>query len=161
VEKSPANLLRLPFLQAHFQPASFIYIVRNGYAVAEGIRRKADLAAWGRDDRAQYALEDCARLWVDADELITQAAPGLAQLLCLRYEDLTSDTGSTLAAVSQFLGISPFDANLADKEWDVHRGRSKVRNMNAESFKRLTAQERQLIQDVAGQTLAKYDYKSF
>lgn len=29
VEKSPANLLRLRFLQAHFQPASFIYIVRN------------------------------------------------------------------------------------------------------------------------------------
>lgn len=108
----------------------------------------------------QYSIEDFARQWVDADELITQAAPGLSRLLSLRYEDLTGDTESALAAVSQFLGISPFDAKLADKEWDVHRGRSKVRNMNNESFKVLTAQERQLIQGIAGQTLEKYGYTS-
>ncbi len=36
LDKSIPNTARMPFLQAEFGPAYFVYIVRNGYAVAEG-----------------------------------------------------------------------------------------------------------------------------
>ena len=47
LEKSVANAVRTDFLQTYFAPAYFIYLVRNGYAVAEGIRRKANPAKYG------------------------------------------------------------------------------------------------------------------
>ena len=40
VEKSPPNTPRTRWLQANFENSHFLSIVRNGYAVAEGIVRK-------------------------------------------------------------------------------------------------------------------------
>ena len=42
LEKSPPNTAKVRWLQANFENAHFVAIVRNGYAVAEGITRKAD-----------------------------------------------------------------------------------------------------------------------
>ena len=41
LEKSSLNSIRMRWLQKNFHPSYFISIVRNGYAIAEGIKRKA------------------------------------------------------------------------------------------------------------------------
>lgn len=158
VEKSPANLTRLAFLQAHFQPAYFIYIVRNGYAVAEGIRRKADLAAWGNREMDQYPIDECARQWVAADEALATNANSLQNLLCLSYEDLTADPARVLTQVSDFLEVASFAGDLAERSWQVHRNSAKIADMNQDSLARLSAEDTAKIQHVAKATLEKYGY---
>ena len=158
VEKSPGNLTRLAFLQAHFEPAYFIYIVRNGYAVAEGIRRKADLAGWGNKEGGQYPIDDCARQWVEADEALATSASGLQHLLCLNYEDLTSDPTRALLEVSEFLGVDSFADDLAQRSWDVHRSSAKIADMNQESLERLSPEDTARVRKVANKTLDKYGY---
>ncbi len=46
VERSISNAARIPFFHRFFDNAYFIYIVRNGYAVSEGIRRKGKPERW-------------------------------------------------------------------------------------------------------------------
>jgi hypothetical protein len=160
VEKSPANLTRLAFLQAHFQPAYFIYIVRNGYAVAEGIRRKADLAGWGNKEGGQYPIDDCAQQWVEADRALDESADNLQHLLCLNYEDLAADATGVLARVSEFLAIGAFADDLSERSWAVHESNAKIADMNKESLSRLSLTETSTIRDVANKTLEKYGYQN-
>ena len=42
LEKSPPNSAKTRWLQAHFENSRFIGIIRDGYAVSEGITRKAN-----------------------------------------------------------------------------------------------------------------------
>ena len=46
LEKSISNTPRAVFFNDYFKPAYFIHIVRNGYAVVEGIKRKAKVMTW-------------------------------------------------------------------------------------------------------------------
>lgn len=77
------------FLQEYFQPAYFIYIVRNGYAVAEGIRRKADLRRWKNPfyDK-NYPIELCAKQWRKTDELVEQDRRHIRRFLQIYYGEL-------------------------------------------------------------------------
>ena len=73
VEKSISNSLRIPFFNKHFKPAYFIHIVRNGYAVAEGIKRKAEVMdgnpLYGNES---YPIEMCAEQWVQSLQIIEE-----------------------------------------------------------------------------------------
>ena len=101
VEKSIANLARLPFLATHFQPASFIYILRNGFAVAEGISRRARPRDWGNPAVERYSLTQCAQQWVAADNELQRHRDALPHLLTLRYEDLCDAPTRVLAQIAE------------------------------------------------------------
>ena len=159
VEKSPANLLRLSFLQRHFRPAYFIHIVRNGYAVAEGIRRKADLAGWGNRTYDRYPIKLCAAQWVDAEAAFTEQRPRLDRSLTISYEALTDDVGGVLGRVRAFLDIDEFPDDLGAKQWRVHERTGAVANLNADAIARLSIDEVAAIKAHAGPTLAKHGYE--
>ena len=55
LEKSPQNGARMPWLQDNFENAHFIALIRNGYAVAEGIRRKHSHPILKGDGLLNYA----------------------------------------------------------------------------------------------------------
>lgn len=161
LEKSIANVARMPFIQAHFRPAYFIYIVRNGYAVSEGLRRGAKPRQWGRDDYGdQYPISMCAEQWAWTDRIVTQDRPDLEHLHEMSYEAFAADPAATMRAVTDFLDIPAFSDSTLARTWRVHGVHSTIRDMNAEAIARLSEQDVREIEAVAGDTLRKLGHRS-
>jgi hypothetical protein len=159
LEKSIANTPRMPFIQTYFQPAYFIYIVRNGYAVSEGLRRGARPMQWGRDDYGErYPIDMCAEQWAWTDRIVTQDRPDLDHLIEIHYEALTEDPRKVLDQVTGFLEIAPFSDQVLEKSWRVHGVTSRIRDMNAEAIARLSADDISAVRSVAADTLDKFDH---
>ena len=159
VEKSIANMARLEFLATYFQPACFIYLIRNGYAAAEGVHRRSKPLDWGRTEfGSHYPMAMCAEQWRTSDNWFERQRPSLTNLLTISYESLTESATETLADVCDFLEIEPFNAAIVNREWDIHRVRSVIRNMNQDAIDRLSEEEIAIIEATAGDTLAKYEY---
>ena len=153
VEKSPPNAARTRWLQRHFENAHFIAIVRNGYAVAEGIRRKAEPYHL----REGWPLELCARQWNRSNEVLVEDASSLERLHWVRYEDLAKDPGREMQRIGEFLGLESF--SVSDQSWSVHERSEPIRDMNHESFQRLTPAELQIITKEAEPMLRHFHYE--
>lgn len=159
LEKSVANTARVPFLAEHFQPAYFIYLVRNGYVVSEGIRRKARPGEWGNTRYpSRYPIELCARQWVETDRVVEREAPGSGRLLTVYYEDLTEEPARELRRITSWLGLQELPISPGNRTWHIHGRAEEVRNMNPESFDRLSDEDTETITGVAGERLEKHGY---
>jgi hypothetical protein len=159
LEKSIANAPRLPFIQTYFQPAFFIYIVRNGYAVSEGLRRGARPRQWGRDDYGdRYPIGLCAEQWAETDRVISADRPGVEHLLEISYEALSARPREVLDGVTGFLGIEPFSDEVLSRAWRVHGVTSPIRDMNPEAIARLSAEDLKEVRRVAADVLDKFGY---
>jgi hypothetical protein len=159
LEKSIANTPRMPFIQTYFQPAYFIYIVRNGYAVSEGLRRGAKPMQWGRDDYGeQYPIELCAQQWACTDRIVSQDRPDIDHLIEISYEALTEDPRTTLDRVTGFLDLDPFTDQVLEKSWRVHGVTSRIRDMNAEAIARLSESDIAAVRSAAADVLDKFGH---
>jgi hypothetical protein len=154
LEKSPPNTAKTRWLQKHFEPAYFIALVRNGYAVAEGISRKAE----PHHRAGGWPIEMSAHQWKRSNEILQQDATYLSRILWIKYEELTADTLTTLNRVTNFLGIPGFESFHADRSWAVHERDEAIRNMNAESIARLTREQIEAINRVAGDMIEAFGY---
>ena len=159
-EKSIGNAARIPFLDAYFQPAYFVVIVRNGYAVAEGLRRRGNPRRYGRKEFGdRYPIEMCANQWTVSDEIISADSANVQHLMNLTYEDFCADPAKELARITAFLNIDPLAEEVTNQSWQVREDTSKIRNMNEKSIARLDADDIASIRDVAGAVLDKYGYE--
>lgn len=160
IEKSIANLARMPYLQEHFKPAYFIYIVRNGYAVSKGIQRKANYTRWGSPYRGEgYPIDLCAEQWKVSDEIAQEDSAQLDNFLTVTYEDFTERPSDTLNEITAFLGIPPISEDVLSLGWNIHEVDSKIKNMNIHSIKRLSSDDALSIKRVAKDVLEKYGYE--
>lgn len=154
LEKSPPNSAKTRWLQQHFENAHFIGIMRNGYAVAEGITRKADpkhlINSW--------PIEKSAYQWKRSNEVLQQDAEHLKHFIWISYEDLAEDTIGTLNKITDFIGIENFEHFEAGRNWSIHEREEQVRNMNTESIERLTPEQIKRITEVAGEMLDEFGY---
>ena len=142
------------WLQHHFNNAHFIVVVRNGYAVAEGIRRKAEPV----HSATGWSLEDCAMQWRRVVEVVREDEPYLNKLIWTRYEDLTECPGTELQRLFAFLGFeSSADLSL-DGKWQVHERTEAIRNLNMESLRRLSQQDIDIVTRIGGELLTEFDY---
>lgn len=159
LEKSVSNATRMPFLQAHFKPAYVIAIVRNGYAVAEGIRRRVKPGNWGNPKfDKQYPIELCAEQWRACDELVTTDSNQLEHFMQITYEDLTADPEKVSRTITDFLNLPAIDAEIFKRSWHVSDRLEPIQDMNSRSFQRLSESDLDLIEQVAGATLTKHGY---
>jgi hypothetical protein len=159
LEKSIANTCRMKFLQQWFRPAYFIHIVRNGYAVAEGIRRKADVDRWQNTVYEEnYPLHLCAEQWVESQRTVEEARADINRLLEVKYERLVEDPREILESVISFLGISPFECQIETATWSVHGVQSTLKNMNDKSFANLSVSDIEAIREVGAEYLSKHNY---
>ena len=154
LEKSPSNIAKMRWLQKHFENAHFIGIVRNGYAVAEGIARKAE----PRHLRGGWPIEKCAWQWKRSNEVMQQNAALMDHYLSITYEDLTDDTDNTLNRVTRFLDIPDFEQLEAGRTWKIHERNEPLRDMNPDSIGRLERDEIDTIYRVAGDMLDAFNY---
>lgn len=155
LEKSPPNTVRTRWLQKHFAPARFVAIVRNGYAVAEGILRKAD----PRHLPEGWPIEACAHQWVRSYEVLLEDAPHLEHLLWVRYEDLLADPPTVLSRIAEFAGVDRFPAVDSARTLSVHERNEPLRDMNVDSLKRLSSEQIRRIEIVAGPLLQRFGYR--
>ena len=153
VEKTPSSTPRTRWLQRHFENAHFIALVRDGYAVSEGIRRKAE----PRHLMGGWPIELCARQWTRSYEILFEDEPHLERVMWLRYEDLTEDPSGELGKLASFLGV-PAQGFQPDGKWAIHERKESIRNLNAESVARLTVEDLEAITREAGAMLKRFGY---
>lgn len=159
LEKSISNTPRAIFFNDYFRPAYFIHIVRNGYAVAEGIKRKAKVMPGNPlYQKGQYPIDLCAEQWRRSLEVVKEQRNYLQNLLEITYEELTADPDNTMLRVCNFIGISPFNTSLKDVSFSVHQTNESIQNMNLSSLKRLSDDDIRLVNEVASEDLKRYGY---
>jgi len=158
VEKSISDVTRIPFIQDNFTPAYFIIVRRNGYAVAEGIRRRADLQKWGNTVyEKSYPISLCAKQWLNTYKVIEEYKSNL-NYLELSYEEFTSEPQKVLNQITCFLDISPFNDGILERKWSFQEITGGIKNLNGRSLKNLSEKEKQMIHDEAGDLLKRWDY---
>ena len=149
VVKSPAHTLRARLIQAYFPDAYFVAIVRNGYAVAEGIVRKRKYDP----DRPQFqglttTIEEAAEQWFRANVVIMSHQKFLRNYLIVRYEDLVQNPEATLHTVLDYcrLGKADFPVPIPNFE----------QGKNGEQIARLVKEEaiaRRIPKSIAGSVI--------
>ncbi len=152
VEKTTANAVRMLWLEKVFPQSYFIGLVRNGYVVTEGIRRKG-----------KKSVRRGARHWNLVNRIMMEDAQSINRFLVVRYEDLAGRTEGTLRELEQFLRLEPGGLSAASHQtfsFETVLGSTEqpIRDMNKESLKRLTQEDIGQIYDVASEMLDFFGY---
>ena len=153
MEKSPPNTIRGPWLQHHFKPASFLALTRSPYAVAEGIRR-----------REGHSVERAARHWTIANQIMLDDLDRLDGSLLLSYEDLCADPSKEMIRITRFLKIDPYPDEFLRESLPIHNVTeqpSLIKDFNASSLERLSADDIRRIEDIAGEVMSRLGYEFF
>lgn len=104
--KSPSDTLRARLIQSYFPDASFIAIVRNGYAVCEGTVRKRREDPERPEYRGMFTtIEEAAEQWFRANVLVVSNTSFLKRYKIIKYEDLVEKPESTLEEITSFCGL--------------------------------------------------------
>lgn len=154
VEKTTANAVRMRWLQEAFPRSYFIGLVRNGFAVTEGICRKG-----------RKSVERGARHWNRVNELMLRDAGSVERFLLVKYEDLVTKPGAAAARLAEFLALDAERVALATAgKYDFCTlsggGSQSISNMNLRSISRLSASDLDTIRRFAGPMLERLDYSS-
>lgn len=154
LEKSPPNTVRMRWLNHHFSPAYFVAIVRNGYAVAEGISRKGNPIHL----REGWPVEQSALQWRRSIEVLEEDSTYLENFIWMKYEDLVRDTEAELQRITEFVGLGKFDIFDIQSDFSIHERNEQIKDMNVESIGCLSQEQIQRINDTAAETLLRYKY---
>lgn len=151
-EKSPPDTIRSRWLQKNFNSAYFLAAVRHPYAVCEGIRR-----------REGCTIERAAKHWTTANKLMLEDAEELTHFLIVRYEDFCSTPCEQLERVRGFLDLSaPYPPEVLQREFNIHNANNEttaVKNFNQGSFMRLSCDDVDQINQIAGAIMQKFAYE--
>lgn len=159
VEKSISDVTRIPFLIEHFSPARFIVMIRNGYAVSEGIRRRAQPGKWGNQQFPdRYPIGLCAQQWTRTYEVIDKYRGDMKEVIDIKYEDLSRAPGRVLASVTDFLGIPMFDPAVMERAWDFQELTEPIRDLNALHIDSLSLEDVEEIRRQGGALLETMGY---
>ncbi len=150
ITKSPADTLRARLIQAYFPDACFVAIVRNGYAVSEGIVRKRKFDP----ERPQFkglftTIEEAAEQWFRANTVVVSHQKFLKNYLVVKYENLVRNTRKTLCSILDFCGLEKkgFPIPSFDK------------NLNKEQISRLSDCQIEAITRIAAPMLVHFGYR--
>lgn len=160
VEKSISNAVRMKWLEINFQPAYFVYITRNPYAVAGGIRKKAlpgppvnELYPDG------YPIELTAKQWLTSIELVERESQRIERFYHLTYEKLCRDPVATLSGIFTFLELEQPDIKTDGIKLIIGNYTEEVSNFNAKSFDRLSDKDMVGINKTLGPNIQRYGYE--
>jgi hypothetical protein len=164
LSKRIANNLRIRVLADVFPEARFVFLVRDGRAVAASLARVdwwPDNYVWWYGgsprrwaDEGRDPWEICARNWV---EELAQIEAGLGSVpdtsvLRLRYEDLVDDPIATLERTARFVGL-PDDA-----KWRLALDDLSFPDRNASWGDRIGPDAVDLITSIQRPDLERYGY---
>jgi hypothetical protein len=150
-DHSPQLVLRARALQGIFPDAYFVIIVRNGYAVSEGIKRKR----FYDPDRPHMSgfetrIEDAAVQWREANRILLSYIDHkqLSKVMTVQYENLINNTKDVLIGVLKFCNLKPINYYFP----------KFITNNNEKQIARLSAYEIDTITKVAQPMLTHFGY---
>jgi hypothetical protein len=150
LEKSPPNTVRARWLQRNFSPSRFLAVVRNPYAVCEGIRRRHD-----------YSIEMAAKHWLCANECLFADMKLLEKAMLFKYEDFTEMPEEYLKKIQIFLELrEPFDFSMWSSAFahSAEGNTSGIKNLNEESLSRLSGEDIVTINRIAEKFMTTLGY---
>ena len=141
------------WLQKAFPGCKFICLVRNGYAVSEGIMRKGKKSA-----------VRAARHWSRVHEEMLAQLAAVEHQLVVRYEDLCENPDEISDKIAGFLGMDRVKLRAALHSTRYISGMDdanplNVMNMNYKSLQRLKSEDLNIITNQAGAMLDKFGYQ--
>jgi len=154
LDQTPANAARTRWLQKNFENAYFIGVVRNGYAVAEGIMRKGKPI----HSKNGWSLEDAAYQWHHSNKILREDSKHLQHFIWCKYEDFTENPDKEVKKIIEFLDITDQSVIDLNKNWSIHERDQNIRNMNSESINRLSKEQILNINGVLGEMLPDFCY---
>ena len=151
IEKSPANSVRMRFLQATFPNAQFVVIIRNGVAVAEGIRRKR----WFDPERPHLSgqettIEQSAEQWLYANKTILNDLAYIKSFRIIRYEKFVENPTAVMNNLYSFLSLPKITIDTSSFRIDD----------NEKQIARLKESEILSIYSIQGKLLQQLGYRS-
>ena len=142
IDKTPRNALRIPFVEALFPDAHYIYLQRDGrenvnslinawrtpryrtYELPGGHSIPGVDPKWWkfvlypgwREDRGGPLEVVCAQQWISSNDHALGASKevGLDRWVEVRYEDLIEDPVAEVGRILEFLGV-PYERGVKDK----------------------------------------------
>lgn len=162
MEKSIANSAKIKWLEKNFDSPYFIWIIRNGYCVAEGIRRRSKSI-----DRKNfkyrgvgYSIEMCARQWIVNNDIIERDSKNVKHLMKINYEDLMEDFEPTIEKLFEWLPVEKKNMKLCNiTDFSFHNETKPIKNMNSLSLSGLSKEDIVQINTVAENYLCKWGYE--
>jgi hypothetical protein len=161
VEKSISNILRMGWLEENFRPAMFVAIIRNGYAVSEGIQRHARPARYSNAYyKERYPIELCAGQWSESCFVLHQEAALRNHLKIIRYEDLVGRPVDILHDLWNWLELPHYEIGFDKSEHTIIAPgfRNKLKNQNAKSISRLSPAEIEKIRPIIYSEMVTFGY---
>ncbi|KDM92848.1 sulfotransferase [Photobacterium galatheae] len=135
VEKSPCNIARMAMLAEEFDDATFLFLIRNPYAMFESvIRARRDLP-----DIATLAAQHVLWCFRQQQENLQQCKN---PYLLIRYEDICDSPAATAQTIRKFMPEFE-DIDFIPPRW-IKGQKSALKNRNAAQIARLTDNERHI-----------------
>jgi hypothetical protein len=168
-DKTPHYVRRMNLIQGLLPEAYFVHIIRDGRDVALSVK---DL--WF----GANSVEEAARRWRRTIERARRHSRNLPHYLETRYEDLVSDTESTLRKISDFVDLpwnsamleyhETADERISEIERDKgEEERNAIHSLTSRPPQRdrigrwkseMSARDRERFEEVAGETLRELGY---
>lgn len=161
MDKSISNVTRVGWLENNFDNAYFIGIVRDGYCVSEGIRRKGHpRKAPAQEIGNSYSIQMAGKQWVAANERVLEAAHSVERFMMIKYEDLIGDSVRTLAAIWEFLGLAAPQMETVPNGLIINGQRFHLeKNNDTQSHARLSAEDIDRLTPVIGDMQQQLGYQ--
>jgi hypothetical protein len=147
LEKSVPNSARIKWLNHNFNNSYFVAIIRDGFAVAEGIHRKTG-----------HAIREAALQWIKSNEIMLRDLEFVQHKKIIKYENFTGNPQKTIEDICEFMNIKKMNINFEEKTWQIHDIDSAIKNMNYKSYKALSLKDIEEIDSNAHSMLIQFDY---
>ncbi len=160
LEKSIVNLPRMEWIDKNFSNAYFLGIIRNPYAVCEGIRRRAKpKSPVNKKFPDGYPINLTAKQWLTANSMLQQQKNKVKRFALIKYEDLVSAPVRNLQTIYDYLQIAHPDMSFVNQALTINGKGTQIINMNDVSIKRLSHQDLMEINRVLGNFAKNFGYK--
>lgn len=162
LEKSVANTARIPWLAEHFPNARFIGIHRNGYCVAEGLRRRSRPPQWLKDKTGldHYPLEMSAQQWLSANDAMLKGLEAVEHKVIVAFEDLVADPVLVMSKLFRFMDVEPVSLDVSGDQVMIGGTPFPFRNPNPASLKRLSDADLAVLKPFLGGMMQELGYKA-
>jgi Sulfotransferase family len=163
IEKSVAHSARIPWLAAHFPNARFIGIHRNGYCVAEGLRRRSRPPDWlkAKTGLDHYPLKMSAQQWLDANSAMLEGLETVQHKMIVPFQRMVSDPVAVLEDAFSFAGVKPVPLFYDGTHVTINGTPFEIRNPDPASFTRLSNEDRLSLQAQQGGMMARLGYEPY
>lgn len=161
LEKSIVHGAWMPVLEKGFTNARFIGVIRNGYCVCEGIRRRAAPTGPAREviGSETYPIQEVGKQWNFANEVLQRDKASVAQYHEIHYEAFAENPTEHIREIFRFIGVddSLVSAN-DDGTVQVGERSFNIRNQNDASLARLSPEDRTALYQTIGPMMDRLGY---